>query len=180
MSDEASAKAKQYLEEMGVKVHLNCAMKSYDGYEITFGNGEKLISRILLWAAGVKGNPIDGLNPEVVTRGGRVFVEFWHRIKGYPDIFAIGDLAQMEDLDIPKVISNGSSGDAARKACGPKYHAPDERATHETLCLQTQRKHGHGWKKQGRCRYETLQNPGLLCLVHMDVCTPDFDYRIQE
>lgn len=103
MSEVASAKAKQYLEEMGVKIHLNSAVKSYDGYAIELNNGEKLISRMLLWAAGVKGNPVAGLPADVITRGGRIIVDEFNRVKGFSDIFAIGDIAQMEgDPAFPK------------------------------------------------------------------------------
>ena len=96
MSEKASAKALKYLNEMGVEVRLNCAVKSYDGYEMTFNTGEKLISRTMIWAAGVKGNPVDGLKPEVVARGNRLLVDAFSRIKGYENIFAVGDVALME------------------------------------------------------------------------------------
>nr|MCU0357670.1 FAD-dependent oxidoreductase [Cyclobacteriaceae bacterium] len=51
MSEEASAKALLYLEEMGVQVHLNTAVKSYDGYTIELSTGNKLISKTMIWAA---------------------------------------------------------------------------------------------------------------------------------
>lgn len=99
MSEQASKKALEFLTEMEVKVHLNAAVKSYDGYEVVLSTGEKLISRSLVWAAGVKGNPISGLNPEVVSRGNRVLVDEYNRVKGYDNIFAIGDVALMEGFD---------------------------------------------------------------------------------
>jgi NADH dehydrogenase len=103
MSDQAGKKALDFLTEMGVKVHLGTAVKSYDGYEVILSSGEKLISRSLIWAAGVKGNPIDGLNPEVITRGSRIQVDQYNRVKGYENIFAIGDVAAMEgDEKFPK------------------------------------------------------------------------------
>lgn len=103
MSEQASQKALDFLNEMGVKVHLNTAVKSYDGYEVNLSSGEKLISRTLIWAAGIKGNPISGLKPEVVTRGNRLLVDEFNRVKGYDNIFAIGDVALMEgDEKFPK------------------------------------------------------------------------------
>jgi NADH:ubiquinone reductase (H+-translocating) len=96
MSKEASDKALEYLQNMGVKVHLNCTVKSYDGYEVVFNTREKLITRTLVWAAGVKGNPIEGLNEDVITRGGRIQVDAFNRVKGYENIFAIGDAAVQE------------------------------------------------------------------------------------
>lgn len=103
MSGQAGEKALEFLTEMGVKVHLNEAVKSYDGYEVVLSTGEKLISRSLIWAAGVKGNPVDGINPELVTRGNRLQVDEFNRVKGYENIFAIGDVALMEgDTKSPK------------------------------------------------------------------------------
>lgn len=103
MSAQAGEKALEFLTEMGVKVHLNAAVKSYDGYEVVLSSGEKLISRSLIWAAGVKGNPIEGINPELITRGNRLQVDEFNRVKGYENIFAIGDVALMEgDIKSPK------------------------------------------------------------------------------
>lgn len=96
MSEKASAKALEYLQKMGVKVHLNCAVKSYNGYEVLFNTGEKLISRTLIWAAGVSGKPIEGISAESLGRGARVKVDEFNRVKGYENIFAIGDAALME------------------------------------------------------------------------------------
>ncbi|MCA6380779.1 MAG: NAD(P)/FAD-dependent oxidoreductase [Cytophagales bacterium] len=103
MSEQAGAKALDFLTEMGVKVHLGAAVKSYDGVEVVLNTGEKLISRSLIWAAGVKGNPIGGLNGELITRGNRLLVDEFNRVKGYDNIFAIGDVALMEsDKYFPK------------------------------------------------------------------------------
>ncbi|MEZ4974202.1 MAG: NAD(P)/FAD-dependent oxidoreductase [Cyclobacteriaceae bacterium] len=96
MSEAASEKALKYLNQMGVKVHLNLAVKSYDGYSVEFNNGEKLISRSLIWAAGVKGNPIQGLSEQSIAKGNRLKVDEYNRVKGYDNIFAIGDVAVME------------------------------------------------------------------------------------
>lgn len=95
MSQKASEKALEYLEKMGVIVHLNLAVKSYDGYEVLFNNGEKLITKTLVWAAGVKGNPIHGLRDECVIKGNRLKVDEFNRVDGYENIFAIGDVAAM-------------------------------------------------------------------------------------
>ncbi|MBX2967071.1 MAG: NAD(P)/FAD-dependent oxidoreductase [Cyclobacteriaceae bacterium] len=102
MSKNASEKALEYLQNMGVKVHLNCAVKSYDGYEVLLNTGEKLISRTLVWAAGVKGNPIEGLGESAVNRSGRIRVDTFNQVIGHENIFAIGDAAIMEgDKDYP-------------------------------------------------------------------------------
>jgi len=102
MSEIAGKKALQYLEEMGVQVHLNSAVKSYDGDEVAFSTGKVLVSKTLIWAAGVKGNPVQGLQAESFGRSSRLKVDAYNRVKGYENIFAIGDVALMEgDLEFP-------------------------------------------------------------------------------
>jgi len=96
MSEQASAKAMEFLTKMGVRVRVNTAVKSYDGYEVNLSTGEKLISRSLVWAAGVRGNPVSGFKPEVINKGNRLFVDRFSRVRGYDKIFAIGDVALME------------------------------------------------------------------------------------
>jgi NADH dehydrogenase len=96
MSDQASEKALKFLQKMGVKVLLNTAVKGYDGQEVTLSTGQKLNSRSLIWAAGIKGNPISGFPPQSIGRGNRILTDQFSRVKGYDNIFAIGDVALME------------------------------------------------------------------------------------
>jgi NADH:ubiquinone reductase (H+-translocating) len=103
MSEVAGRKAKEYLEAMGVQVHLNVAVESYDGQVVKFKNGDRLRSRTLIWAAGVTGQPIAGINPETLGRGARIQVDEFNLVKGYSNIFAIGDAALMDgDPNFPK------------------------------------------------------------------------------
>jgi NADH dehydrogenase len=96
MSDAASAKAKEYLENFGVHVHLNTSVKSYDGTTITLGNGNTLKSRMMIWAAGVTAQPITGIPAEALGRGRRIKVDAFNRVPGYDNIFAVGDACIME------------------------------------------------------------------------------------
>jgi NADH dehydrogenase len=96
MSKQASAKAMEFLTNMGVKVKVNTAVKAFDGDEVLLSTGEKLNSRSLVWAAGVIANPVEGINPDVIGRGKRITVDKFNLVKGYSNIFAIGDVALME------------------------------------------------------------------------------------
>ena len=102
MSDEAGQKALKFLEDFGVKVLLNRQVQSYDGYTVTMDNGEKLITRTLIWAAGVTGSPINGIRHESILRGNRLKVDQYNRVDGYDNIFAIGDIAAMVTPDNPR------------------------------------------------------------------------------
>ncbi len=60
-----------------------------------FNTGEKLITRTMIWAAGVKGQPIAGIAASSLGRGARTVVDEFNRVKGYENIYAIGDAALM-------------------------------------------------------------------------------------
>ena len=99
MSQQASDKALKFLTKMGVKVLLNTAVKSYEGQEVLLSTGQKLNSRSLIWAAGVKGAPIHGFDPTAIGRGNRLLTNEFSQVKGYENIFAIGDVALMQGDD---------------------------------------------------------------------------------
>jgi NADH dehydrogenase len=102
MSEQASKKALDYLERFGVKVWLNRRVQSYDGYTVLLDNGEKFISRTLIWAAGVAGAPIEGIRKESIIKGNRLQVDIYNRVSGYNNIFAIGDIAAMITDNYPQ------------------------------------------------------------------------------
>ena len=100
-SERSSAKGKEYLERLGVKVLLNTFVKDYNGHQAELANGERLHTETLIWAAGVRGNEVHGLRPEAFGRGSRLLVDEFNRLKEYPNIFAIGDLALMSSEKNP-------------------------------------------------------------------------------
>lgn len=102
MSDEAAHKAKEILEKAGVKLWLNCRVKSYNGFKVQLDTGESLCTRTLIWAAGVTGTVLDGLSHAVITKGNRIKVDTYSRAEGYANIFAIGDIAAMETGENPE------------------------------------------------------------------------------
>ena len=101
MSAEASQKALDYLNRFKVQVWLNRRVQSYDGYTVTLNTGETLITRTLIWAAGVAGAPIRGLVPECLLAGNRYLVNEFSRVAGYDTVFAIGDIAAMRTTAYP-------------------------------------------------------------------------------
>jgi NADH dehydrogenase len=101
MSENSSKKAHQYLNELGVNVFVNTRVTDYDGENVLL-DGDKLIpTKTLVWAAGVIGNKIAGLNPEVIGRGNRIKVDRKNLVEGYQNIYAIGDIALMTEEKYP-------------------------------------------------------------------------------
>lgn len=100
MSSHASKKALSYLKEFGVKVLLETKVKSYDGDTVYFDNREMISTGTLIWAAGVKGNLIDGLSDASIERS-RILVDEFNNVKGYENIYAVGDIAIMKTQKFP-------------------------------------------------------------------------------
>ena len=101
MSPNASQKSLEYLQQLGVQVWLEARVKSYDGYTVTLSTGQKLITRTLIWAAGVTGAPVTGLNADCLVSGNRYLVDGYGRVHGYENVFAIGDIALMKSDAYP-------------------------------------------------------------------------------
>lgn len=101
MSKESGAKAEEFLLEMGVLVRKNTQVLSYDGKVVTMNDGSVIQSRKLIWAAGVAGNKISGLAPDVLVKGNRIKVDTFNKVHGSENIYAIGDIASMISDDYP-------------------------------------------------------------------------------
>jgi len=101
MSPQASKKAFDFLTELGVEVHNSVHVKSYNGDELTIDNGKVIATRNVLWAAGVKGEVIKGIPVEVIGRGNRIQTDEFNRVKGYINVFAIGDVAAVITPETP-------------------------------------------------------------------------------
>lgn len=101
MSEEASAKAKHYLERMGVIIYNGVRVNAYDGDVLQINNGQTLKTKNVLWAAGVKGDVPEGLPEESLQKGNRIATDAINRVKGCSNIFAIGDVASVVAPDLP-------------------------------------------------------------------------------
>lgn len=95
MSDEASAKGREYLERLGVIVKTGVRITDFDGKYAYTSTNEKIRTNNVVWAAGVKGNTLDGFAPEIYGRGGRMKVNQFNQVEGFANIFAVGDIALM-------------------------------------------------------------------------------------
>jgi NADH:ubiquinone reductase (H+-translocating) len=96
MSNSSKNASMKYLTDLGVTVKTEVFVTDYDGYSIILNNGEIIKSRNVIWAAGVTGNLIVGLNKDSITKSNRYIVDRFSKIAGYRNIFAIGDISYME------------------------------------------------------------------------------------
>ncbi|MFT5251744.1 MAG: NADH dehydrogenase [Flavobacteriales bacterium] len=102
MSEKSSAAAEEFLIYLGVKVWKNVRVTNYNGLTITTNSDLVFDTATVIWKAGVQGAVVAGLNADaLVERLERIRVNAYNQVKGYEDIFAIGDIASMESLDFP-------------------------------------------------------------------------------
>ena len=96
--ESLSRKAKRQLETLGVEVLTGSLVESIDGSGVTLGDGQRIDSETVLWAAGVKASSLGELLGAPLDRAGRVVVESDLSIPGSRNVFVIGDLATVPDV----------------------------------------------------------------------------------
>lgn len=101
MSEPASVKAKQFLTEMGITIFNSVHVESYNGYELKIDDGTVIKTRNVLWAAGVRGEVPAGLPAEAVGKGARIQTDEINKVKGFDNVFAIGDVAAIITEETP-------------------------------------------------------------------------------
>lgn len=106
MSEGASRKAKQFLEENEVTIYNSVHVESYDGLVLKIDDGMTIKTRNVFWAAGVMGEVPDGIDAANIVRGSRIQTDEISRVKGYDNIFAIGDVSAITSEQYP----NGHPG----------------------------------------------------------------------
>lgn len=102
MSEKSSLQSKNYLERLGVKVKTNAMMQDYNGKTVFLADGSSIESSMVIWAAGIKGNIPTGIDASLIVRGNRIKVNRQCKVEGTKNIFAIGDVAYMEEPAYPK------------------------------------------------------------------------------
>jgi NADH dehydrogenase len=106
MAPKLSKVAKSSLEKLGVVTQTNTRVTNIENDVVTFKQGDEvqeIASKTILWAAGVKGSAMGQILASRTgvecDRSGRVIVEPDLTIKGYKNIFVIGDLGNFSHQD---------------------------------------------------------------------------------
>jgi len=105
---DLSVAAQRRLEQMGVQVLLGRPVTGIDGEGVSMGP-ERIVSRSVLWAAGVQASPLGASLGVPLDKAGRVVVDPDLRLPGAPEVFVIGDLASVPGVPglAPAAIQGG-------------------------------------------------------------------------
>jgi len=105
MPRDLSASAQNQLESIGVEVRLNTTVKDIQEELVVLAAKDKpdaletIEAASVIWAAGVGANPITRTLGVDVDRAGRIKVNPDLSIPGFPEAFAIGDIAYVQNKD---------------------------------------------------------------------------------
>jgi NADH dehydrogenase len=96
-SGASQAHAREALTERGVEVRTGAQVARVRANRVTLADGEELAAHTLVWAAGVKANPIGAALGLRTGRAGRIEVGPDLAVADHPGVWAIGDVAAIVD-----------------------------------------------------------------------------------
>ena len=91
--------ARNELEDRRVKLRLGESVAEVGPTSVKLKSGEEIKAHTLIWAAGVRPNPLARMLGVPLGRGGRVKLDSDLSVPEHPEIFVVGDMGE--------VISNG-------------------------------------------------------------------------
>ncbi len=98
-SQRAHEYASKVLQRDGVQLKLNTSVTEVHPDHVVLGDGSSIKTRCVIWGAGLKAAPI-AAGPGLPTgRGGRIQVEPDLTVSGFPNIYALGDFANIGGPD---------------------------------------------------------------------------------
>ncbi|MGB0743672.1 MAG: NAD(P)/FAD-dependent oxidoreductase [Opitutales bacterium] len=95
-SEASSSKATKDLKKLGVEVLTNTPVKDVREGMVELAD-ESIEAESIIWTAGVEANPVLRSIPAEFDRRGRISVEKDTSLPGYPEVFVIGDVANITD-----------------------------------------------------------------------------------
>ena len=85
------------LERRGVEVRLGAPVARVTASGVDLASGETIRAGTVVWAAGVRANPLTDTLGAEQRGGGRIVVDDALRVPGHPEVFVIGDAAGATD-----------------------------------------------------------------------------------
>jgi NADH dehydrogenase len=108
--------AERDLRRRGIDVRLGTRLDSVDADGATLSDGTRIDTATLVWAAGVKANPLAERLALPTDASGRVVVDEYLRIDGMPHAWALGDCAAVPNAATPGELDPPTCQHALRQA----------------------------------------------------------------
>jgi NADH dehydrogenase len=97
--EDLAESAVSQLHEIGVEIRTGAKVTAIEPGRVRLEGDEEIPCSVVLWAAGVKANPLTATLGAPLDRAGRVMVEPDCSVPGQPRIFVIGDAARLDGKD---------------------------------------------------------------------------------
>jgi len=103
MSLDSQKDTLKAVTQLGVDVKLNSRVVNYENDVVYFADGETILTKNLIWAAGVTAKVFEGIPTESFGRGKRMITDAFNKIMSTENIYAIGDTCiQLTDVNFPE------------------------------------------------------------------------------
>jgi NADH dehydrogenase FAD-containing subunit len=99
-SEDLSKAANERLQKLGVEIRLGHSVDHIDADGIVVA-GERIVSKTVIWTAGVAPSPAGKWLNVDTDRAGRVRVQPDLTVAGHPEIFVVGDTASLDENGKP-------------------------------------------------------------------------------
>lgn len=100
MGAEARPVIEKALRDFGIETRLSAGVTSLDKSGLTLGNGERIDSETVIWAAGIRAAPLTAQIPAERDQFGGLLVDNALRVSTVAGVFATGDAAKAASDDI--------------------------------------------------------------------------------
>ena len=97
LTERVSAAALRLLHERGIKVVTECRVSAIDAGKVSDAQGNQYPADLCVWAAGIRAPEFLGTLGLPTNKGGQIEVDGYLRVKGFDDIYALGDCAACAD-----------------------------------------------------------------------------------
>ena len=101
LGEQLGTYAQRKLAEQKVEIHSNCKVIAVTDHDVTLSNGTTVTTNTLVWTAGISPHALLETLPCPKEKG-RVLVNEYLEVAGWPGVWAFGDCALVPDLKTGK------------------------------------------------------------------------------
>jgi NADH:ubiquinone reductase (H+-translocating) len=94
-SDEAHTYAAKQLQRRGVEIRLGVSAKEIAADHVTLSDGTTIKTHLTVWGGGLMAAPIGARSGVTQGRGGRIDTQPDLTVEGFPEVYALGDFANI-------------------------------------------------------------------------------------
>ncbi|MEQ4305847.1 NAD(P)/FAD-dependent oxidoreductase [Plantactinospora sp. B6F1] len=114
LDQRMSETARRVLDARGVDVRMGTTVSEATADGVRLSDGEYVPTRSLVWCVGVRPDPLVA-DLGLPTEKGRLVVDEFLNVPGFPDVFACGDAAAVPDLTRPGEVTAMTAQHAQRQ-----------------------------------------------------------------